>query len=194
MIRSMLAILALLLGGAIGLDGQTPVRVVDGKGADAVISPGQWTSRGFYSGSLLVYQCVAYPVSGTTTWTFADGGVTSIVDSSNTATITFSAAHGLSVGNRITISGSTSTQLNTTYKVAGVTNTTVITVTTASVTDATYTTGVNITTTAPLTSKAVWNIAYLTYDASNQWTSTTWAEGSRSFNQVCDDRATLAYQ
>jgi hypothetical protein len=185
-------ILALLLAGV--ANGQQPVRVVDGKGADAVVSPGSYTSLGFNTGGALTYECISYPLGPLTTWTYSAGDITGIVDSSNTATITFAAAHGLRVGNRITISGSTSTQLNTTFLVATAPDTTSVTITTASVTDATYTTGVKITTTAPLTSKAVWNIAYFTYDATGLWTSTTWAEGSRKFDQVCDNRATLAYQ
>lgn len=65
--------------------------------------------------------------------------VTSIVDSSTTATVTTPTPHGLITGDIVKISGATvDTDLNGNYSVT-VTTTTVFTVTSANVTDATYT-------------------------------------------------------
>lgn len=38
-----------------------------------------------------------------------------------------------------------------------------------------------------------WRIKEITYDASNNPTAIKWADGTRDFNKVWDDRATYAY-
>lgn len=65
--------------------------------------------------------------------------VTSIVDATNTATVTTTTPHGLVTGDIVKISGGTvDTDINGNYSVT-VTTTTAFTVTSANVTDATYT-------------------------------------------------------
>jgi hypothetical protein len=73
-------------------------------------------------------------------WSIADASLTNIVVSTNVATATTAAAHGLSVGSRITIAGATvDLQLNTTAIVLSVPLTTTFTFATVDVADATYT-------------------------------------------------------
>jgi hypothetical protein len=66
--------------------------------------------------------------------------VTNIVDAANLSTATFSAPHGLSVGDMIKVSGATTdTDMNANAVVASVPTATTITWVSASVTDTTYT-------------------------------------------------------
>ena len=156
----------------------------------------KWTSLLFRDGSSNTeYVCFA-PLRQPT-FTFRRSGtsptITQIVDSGTTGTVTFSAAHGLAVGNRIVISGATvDTDLNGTYLVATVGSSTTLTITTASVTDATYTDAtLAIATSAPRSSVAIWTIQRIFY-TSTEADRTTWAEGGNG-NQICDNRASLAY-
>lgn len=167
---------------------QTPVNQVGGP------PPSAFISLYFYDASNnLQYECRAPQSGAVTTWTKAASTLTNIVDSSNTATLTFAAAHKLYVGARITIAGvTTDPDLNGTYVVKTVPLTTTATITTASVTDTTYTdAGMTVSTSNPLTSATVWAIHVFTYDASNLLTAAYWATAATTAARLkCDDRAT----
>ena len=112
----------------------------------------------------------------TSTWTVAATTLTSIAVSTNVGTVTFSAAPGLYVGARITVSGSTTAALNGTYLVSAVAGSTA-TITTAGVGDATYnTSALVISTSYPLTNQGVWSIQKFVYNTSNQFTGKYWAQ------------------
>lgn len=96
-------------------------------------------------------------------------------------------SHGLYVGARVTVTGGTDTDLNTTYTIATVTNTNVYTISTTNVTAATYTTGLAISTVNPLTSAAKWAIQVLTY-ATTTLTGSFWANASVGYGLSCDSR------
>jgi hypothetical protein len=70
-----------------------------------------WTKVWLYDASdNLEYVCYASPYSrDTTTWTITATTLTSIVDASNTSTATTSAAHGLIIGNTVTVANALST-------------------------------------------------------------------------------------
>lgn len=141
-----------------------------------------------------IYRCQAVSVQPTYTWTVTAKTLTSIVDSSNTATATTSTDHGLSVGNAVTIAGATDTDLNGTYIIATVPGTTTFTITTASVTDATYNgAALTMSTTAPRSSVAIWSIRRYQYSGTNL-THEQWVGGSTSMNKICDNRASLSAQ
>lgn len=155
----------------------------------------------------LQYTCYAISTQPTLTNQGAVGSqytVTSIVDSSNTSTVTTSAAHGLSVGNRVVIAGVTGDlDLNGTYVIQSVGSTTTFTITTANVTDATYNnSNITITSSAPRTNQPIWAIKKLYYGgtAGTNLVAAKWAVSSSqqisstAMQNVCDDRATLAYQ
>jgi hypothetical protein len=99
------------------------------------------------------------PFSGTA------ANLTSIADSTNTATVTTSAAHGLRVGQRITVAGATiDTDLNGTYTILTTASTTTFTFTSASVSDATYTEAtLYVTTNYTRDSQRVWSIQKFYY-------------------------------
>lgn len=162
------------------------------QGAQVDVSEGPpsypYSSRYFRDGSgNLEYECRARAVQPTFTWRRSTSTITDVVDSANTSTITFSSAHGLAVGNAITIAGATvDADLNGTYFVQTVGSTTTATITTASVTDATYTDAtMTITTTAPRTSAPIWSILKLSYTVTDI-DRRQWSDGS----QICDNRAT----
>jgi hypothetical protein len=115
--------------------------------------------------------------------------ITSIADSANTATVTFSGAHGLAVGHRFTVAGATTdTDLNGTYIVATVADSTHITFTTANVTDATYTDAtMTIATNAPRSNANVWSIRKFAYTgtAINRG---RWLYGAPAGSLACDSR------
>lgn len=130
--------------------------------------------------------------------------VTQIVDATNTATVTTSAAHGLAVNNQIVIAGVTGdTDLNGTYTVLTVPSSTTLTYTSASVTDATYNNaGITLTSYAPRSNDSIWAIKKFTYGGTGgtsllaiQWAVSN-SSGSSSTGQgfSCDSRTTLAYQ
>ena len=134
-----------------------------------------------------------------------DYTVTQIVDASNTATVTTSAAHGLSPGNQVVIAGVTiDTDLNGTYSIATVPSTTTFTYTSANVTDATYNNaGITIASSAPRTNAPIWAIKRFYYGAGTTGTSISairWAVqagarlGGSATVHSCDGRASLAYQ
>lgn len=157
----------------------------------------------------LEYMCLTPPVGpwglqanvpASFSWTRSASTLTSIVDATNTSTVTTSTAHGLQIGNSITVSGATvDTDLNGTYVIQTVPTTTTFTITTANVGDATYTEStLVVTTTAPRSTVGIWAIARYQYTDTNNTTSVTisqWAgNGSGSYNNICDSRATLAYR
>jgi hypothetical protein len=130
--------------------------------------------------------------------------VTQIVDAANTATVTVSSAHGLSVNNRVAISGVTGdTDLNGIYIVLTVPSATTFTYTSANVTDTTYNNaGITLISSAPRTNRNIWAIKKFTYGGTggNNVLATQWAvkatnviSGTGSDN-ACDSRAALAYQ
>ena len=140
------------------------------------------------------YICKALSNQPDFAWTRSAATLTSIVDSSNTSTVTTSTAHGLSVGNRVTISGATvDPDLNGSYVIQSVPNSTTFTITTANVTDGTYNEStLTVDTTAPRSNASVWSIQQ------NYYTTTyldriAWAEGTTSFTKACDSKATYAY-
>lgn len=142
-----------------------------------------------------LYQCVTRSIRPTTTFRRSDSTITSITDSSNTATIVIP-NHGLRPNNGITISGATvDSDLNGTYSVVAVSDANTFTITTASVTDAAYTEStLVITTTAPRTNQAIWSISKFTYNGTN-FVIKQWAGGAPSNSAYsCDGRATLSYQ
>ena len=143
------------------------------------------TVLNFYDGSgNLEYVCTtSYPATRTV-FSVAASTLTSIVDSSNTSTLTIP-SHGLAVNNQITIAGATDTDLNTTFIVQTVSDANTITITTSSVTDTTYNeAALTVTTTAPRSSAAIWQITKFTYSGSSQIRK----QNSRP-NQICDNRA-----
>jgi hypothetical protein len=142
-----------------------------------------------------LYQCTARSLQPSTTFRRSDSTITSITDSSNTATIVLP-NHGLLPNNGITISGATvDTDLNGTYSVVSVSDANTFTITTASVTDAAYSEStLTITTTAPRTNQPIWAILRLTYSSANLVTK-QWAGGTSSANaRICANRASLSYQ
>lgn len=166
-----------------------------------------WTNLYFYT-TISGADYVEYICSAPTQRNLETLSVTQIVDSSNTATVTTSAAHGLAVGNRVQIAGVTGdTDLNGTYVIATVGSTTTFTYTSASVTDATYNNaGITLQTTAPRSTQPIWAITKFSYGGAattnqvirEQWAVKAGSEISSPSNpstqHVCDDRAALAYQ
>ena len=158
-------------------------------GADVIVSDGPQrtfhTQLYFRDGSNNTeYACIALRNQPTFTWTVAGSTLTSIVDSSNTATVTTPSAHGLAVGNAVTIAGASDADLNKTFYVQTVGSTTTFTITTDSVTDATYTTGLSLSTRAPRTTAAIWTIQKYSY-------TTTYIDRGQSSppGSICDNRA-----
>jgi hypothetical protein len=151
------------------------------------------------------YVCIALGRNVQATWTrsaassvqpstpaaVGQGTLTSIVDSASTSTVTTSVAHGLSVGQWITISGATvDTDLNGEYKIATAPSSTTFTITTANVTDATYNEStLQFSSTAPRTNANVWSIQRLYY-TSNSFDRSIWAKGSTAADKPCDSRTT----
>lgn len=158
-------------------------------GADVIVSDGPQrtphTVRVFRDGSNNVeYVCTAQRNQAAFSWTTAASTLTSIVDSSNTSTVTTSTAHGLRPGNKVTITGASDADLNGTYYIQTVGSTTTFTITTASVTDATYSSGLTLSTRAPRGTAAIWTIQKFIYTTTYvddvQWSD----PGS-----ICDNRA-----
>ena len=160
----------------------TPVRI--SAGPDSV----DYTTLIEYNGSNLpVYKGTAATAQPTFTWSISGSTLTSIVDSSNTATVTTASAHGLKVGNKVTIAGVLSdTDLNGTYYVASAATSTTFTITTANVTDATYNAaGTQVSTNAPRTTAAIWKITFYQYDGSNNLVSSS----NSPWSSIWDNRA-----
>jgi len=153
------------------------------------------------------YVCTSFPVLNVTTTfhvtaassTAPLGGtaanLTSIADAANTATVTTSAAHGLRVGQYVTVAGATiDTDLNGSYPIATVGSTTTFTFTSASVSDATYNEAtLNITTRYVRDSQLVWAIQKFIYTGSNVDRS-IWARGTNgaatSMSFACASKST----
>lgn len=172
--------------GIVQFPNQTPTRFLD-----------------YAGGNNLTYMCQAPSLNQTSTasWytyslSVAASTLTSIVVATNVATTTTVAAHGLMVGQKTTVSGSTTAALNATYVIATIPSTTTFTFTTAGVGDATYNNGpLTINGEVPLLTSPIWSIAHYTYDASNNLTGTQCVNGSCSaLSNKCSDRATLSYK
>lgn len=172
--------------GIVQFNTQTPTRFLD-----------------YAGGSNLTYLCLAPSVNQTSTpswYTYSlsvtGSTLTSIVVLTNVATATTVSAHGLMVGQKTTVSGSTTAALNATYVIATVPSTTTFTFTTAGVGDATYNNGpLTVSGEAPLLTSPIWSIQHFTYDGSNNLTGTQCANGScQALSNKCSDRATLGYK
>jgi len=159
-----------------------------------------YTSLFFRDGSNNTeYICKALSNQSTYNWYAAGSSpvLTSIVDSSNTATVTTAVAHGLSIGNRVQITGvTTDVDLNGIYVVVTAPTDTTFTITTASVTDGTYdgTTDVamQMATNAPRANALIWSIEKMFY-TTTYTDRIAWAEGNTVANKSCTDRASYAY-
>lgn len=142
------------------------------------------------------YICSALAKQPTYSWLRSTTTLTSIVVSSNTATVTTSTAHGLSVDNRVYVFGATvDTDFNTSagYKIATVGSSTTFTFTTVNVADGTYTEAtLGIWTVFPRSNDTVWSISR-NYYTTTYLDSSRWAEGDTSFTKACDSRTTYAY-
>ncbi len=179
----MLRFIAVALTCAFIAYGQVPT------GQTVIVSSGpertQFTQLLFRDGSdNTEYICVAERAQRSYTWSIAGSTLTSIVDSSNTSTVTTASAHGLAVGNLVTVAGATDADLNGTYYIQTVGSTTTFTITTANVTDATYNTGLTLETTAPRDTASIWTITKLSY-------TTTFLDRVQVSdpNQICANRA-----
>lgn len=163
-----------------------------------VVTPNA-TQRLFYDGSNNVeYVCKASSAQSSFSWTRSASTLTSIADSTNTATVTTSTAHGLdnARGARVTISGATGdVDLNGTYLIQTTPSSTTFTITTANVTDATYNEStLVVSTTAPRTTAPVWAVQRLVYDVSNNLTSVAWAGSPQNYSNVCNNRTVLEFR
>lgn len=172
--------------------------------------PGQGSHRIFSydANGNVEYICWANTAVGTTaTFVVSAKTLTSIVDSSNTATVTTVADHGLTAGATVVVSGATGdTDLNGTYTILTVPTSKTFTFTSASVTDATYNeTTLTVTYSGPQLTDDVWAIQKFFYcsgsadpwagcQAANQFWKAAWASGSQARNKVCADRATYVYR
>ena len=161
---------------------------------------GPWHPLYFYdAGGNLTYTCWALPRDVTTSWT-TTSTLVSVVDLANVATVTTSAAHGLTPGAEVALSGFTGdTDLNKTYEVLTVPSTTSFTITTASVTDATYNLAGGekvalLTTTALRDTWSIWSIQRNIYDTSNRIIAQKWADGTKNPVKACASRATYSYR
>lgn len=164
-----------------------------------------YTALYFYSTTYLTYVCrtPAFRQQSTYTWavtpTTGQGTLTSVAVLTNVGTVTTSANHGLTVGNRVTIAGATvDTDLNGSYYVQTVGSATTFTISTSSVANATYVdAGMSLYTTAPRTTAAIWNIEKFTYDGSNNLVADQFSVGNvtggiatTAYSFICDNRAT----
>jgi hypothetical protein len=189
--RKLFAIAALCLSAfaqdqdpAVSISGGPPIRA--------------WTAQYFY---VPATTDIEYICSARVSQNPATLAVTQIVDATNTATVTTPSAHGLAVGNRVTIAGVTGdTDLNRSYVIQTVGSTTTFTVTSANVTDSTYNNaGITLRTTAPRTTQPIWAIKRFFYSGTDL-VATRWAVNpakelsSTAAENICDNRATLAYQ
>lgn len=159
-----------------------------------------YTSLFYRDGSSNVeYICKALSNQPTYVWYAANGTpvLTSIVDSTNTATITTATDHGLLAGNRVQIFGVTSdVDLNGSYVIATVPSGNTFTITTANVTDGTYNgtsdSGMKMSTNSPRTTASVWSIQRNFY-TTTYIDRTAWAEGTTATTNACSSRTSYAY-
>ncbi len=163
--------LFLLLTGACSLWAQSasPVNQITGP------PPFSFVTLLFYSGSNLTYACYAPALQPTTSYTIgATPGLTNIVVATNVGTINFAATSQLWVGQTVTVSGSTTSALNGSYRINTVSGSTA-TIATSGVSDGTYSTAaLVVSTTGPTLDAPKWSIQVLTYSGSNL-TATFWA-------------------
>lgn len=121
-----------------------------------------------------------------------------VISSTNTATVTTAAAHGLAVGNRVQISGvTTDTDLNGSYAIVSVPSATTFTVTTANITTGVTFNGASdaamvMATNAPRTTASVWSIQRNFYTTTYP-DRTAWAEGTTATINICANRTAYAY-
>lgn len=172
--------------GLVQFPTQTPTRFLD-----------------YAGGSNLTYLCLAPSINQSSTpgnYTYSlsvtAATLTSIVVLTNVGTTTTVSAHGLMVGQRVSVSGSTTAALNAAYTIVTVPSTTTFTITTAGVGDATYNNGpLTVSGEAPLLTSPIWSIQHFTYDASNNLTGTQCANGScQALTNKCSDRTTITYK
>lgn len=166
--------------------GQTIVNPTQGPPPDA------FTTLLYYDGSNNVeYACKAKAIQPSFSWTRSATTLTNIIVATNVGTATTSSAHGLAVGNPVTVSGATvDTDLNGTYYVQTIGSSTTFTITTASVADATYNEStLAVATVAPRTTAAVWDIVHYNYTTSYV-SAIQKAGGKAGLNSICANRAT----
>lgn len=189
----------LLLAGAAGLFSQTT-----GQAVVVVLYPQETPTRFLdYTGTNLIYACVASPTNKTATpgyYTYSlsvtGATLTSIVVLTNVGTVTTAAAHGLMVGQTTTVSGSTTSALNANYVIQTVPSTTTFTIATSGVGNATYNNAaLTLSGVAPLLTSPIWSIAHYTYDGSSNLTGSQCANGACSQqSNICANRATISYK
>lgn len=182
--------IAALLLFALSALGQTINNPTQGPPPDA------YTLLLYYDGSSnLQYTCKAFARQPSFSWLRSDSTLTNIIVATNVGTATTSTAHGLAPGNLVTVSGSTTSALNSTYVIQTVGASTTFTITTAGVPDATYNTALlSVATTAPRTTAAIWDIFQFQYNGSNLLTTVQKASGKAGLNSICSSRASLNYQ
>jgi hypothetical protein len=157
------------------------------------------TNRLFYDGSTncggkqcLVYICTALSQQSSFAFSIVSSTLTSIVDSGNTATINFAVNSGLNVDNRIFIRNASVSALNGYFTILTIPTATSATVATSGVADATYAdTFLQVETMAPRTSAAVWKVEKIRQTSDFLTASRT--NSQPVGGQICDNRATLAY-
>lgn len=180
-------------------------------------TPTPLTTVYFYSGSNLIYSCTALAVqprslpgfSGSTT----NSGVITVSAASNANPVSFTAtAHGLdfpsaaTIAPVITISGGTGnwTPINGSF-VATITSANAFTIAVDSTSFGALTGTLLVTTAAPKDTEAVWLVKNYVYSGANLiFSGTGYAPAgagttsrvgpSNAMNQICANRATLAYQ
>lgn len=163
-----------------------PSKVLDYDGSGNLIYVGFAAPAGPWNGNRV-------PI--TFSWTFAASTLTSIVVATNVGTATTSTAHGLRIGDPVVVTGSATTALNATYRVATTPSATTLTFTTSGVGDATYTTGLVMTTGAPRTTVSIWSILCMNYNTSNLLVDVHWVGGAAANAiYIWDNRATLPCQ
>jgi hypothetical protein len=180
MVKKILAVasIACLLGAQAQYDG-TAVRISQGP------NNLDYTTKISYTGTLVTYKGTAAKIQPTYSW-LGSAGSFSITDAAAVGTVTTSAAHGLSAGAEIRISGvEVDSDLNGLYYIQTAPSPTTFTITTSGVTDATYTDlGMVMSTTAPRTTAPIWHITFYQYDGNN----CTEIKNS-SFSEIWDNRA-----
>jgi hypothetical protein len=146
-----------------------------------------------YDGSgNITFVCKSPQAGPITTQKVSNSTLTNIVVSANVGTVTTSAAHGLYVGARVTITGATvDTDLNGTYTVRSVTSSTAYTITTAAVADATYTdAGLVITTKFPLLTATRWAILAMPLNSSSLLDGTVFESTGTGYGLACSTAST----
>jgi hypothetical protein len=166
--------------------------------------PNSWAQLFFYinigGADYLQYTCYAR-----TNQQSLSVGITQIVDTANTSTLTAVSPHGLAVNNKVTLSGITGggSALNGAQTVTAVPSATTFQIATSGIADATYNNaGITAASSAPRTSREIWAIKKNSYGGTGGTSliSVQWAVKSGSATSstgqavACDDRESLAYQ